>query len=129
MNNKKERTELYQKTIPNWVENTVKWTFNHPSAQKLHKAVFEMCVIDLKGWDEINSIGFQRLMQMSNPKFELASPKYYSSMLEKSYNQVKSKLKSNINFDNPETLSISIDMWSQYHNGYLGINAHYINET
>ena len=66
---------MYQKTIPNWIESTEKWDFNHPLAQELSKSVVEMCVIDLKGWDEINSSGFQRVLQMANPKFELASPK------------------------------------------------------
>ena len=120
---------MYQKTIPNWIESTEKWDFNHPLAQKLYKSVFEMCVIDLKGWDEINSSGFQRVLQMANPKFELASPKYYASKLDQSFEKVKLKLKNNINFDNPENYSLSIDAWSQFHNGYLGINAHYITES
>ena len=46
---------MYQKTIPYWIESNEKWDFNHPSAQKLHKSIIEMCIIDLKGWDEINS--------------------------------------------------------------------------
>ena len=31
-----------------------------------------------------------------------------------------------IHDDNPETVAISLDAWSQSHNGYLGINCHYI---
>ena len=31
-----------------------------------------------------------------------------------------------IHDDNPENVAISLDAWSQYHNGYFGINCHYI---
>ena len=98
--NKKQRLETFQKTIPNWIESNEKWDFNHPSAQKLHKSVFEMCIIDLKGWDEINSTGFQRVLQLANPKFQLASPKYYASQLDQSYEKVKLKLNDGLSIEN-----------------------------
>ena len=44
---------MYQKTIPNWIESTEKWDFNHPLAQKLYKSVFEMCVIDLSDKNDL----------------------------------------------------------------------------
>ena len=55
---------MYQKTIPQWVDCTEKWDINHPEAQKIHKSIFEMIIIDLKGWEEINSSGFQRVLQI-----------------------------------------------------------------
>ena len=82
------------------------------------ESIFEMIIIDLKGWEEITSSGFQRVLQIANPKFEIASPKYYYSQLDKNYEKLKAKLKSNMNFDNPESFAISIDAWSQYHNGH-----------
>ena len=80
-------------------------------------------------WKLACKMPWQRVLQMANPKFELASPKYYASKLDQSFEKVKLKLKNNINFDNPENYSLSIDSWSQFHNGYLGINAHYITES
>ena len=65
-------------------------------------------------------------VQNRQPNFEVATPKFYASLLDPTYYNIKSKLKEMIHDDNPETVAISLDVWSQYHNGYLGINCHYI---
>ena len=49
-------------------------------------------------------------------------------MLNPAFQSIKSSLKNQINLDNPEEISISLDGWSQYHSSYLGINAHYIDK-
>ena len=63
------------------------------------------------------------------PKFELASPKYYSEMLDPVYQKVKLLVKKQIQEDNPEAIAISLDGWSQYHNNFLGVNIHYIDKN
>ena len=52
---------------------------------------------------------------------------YYASLLDSAYKNIKSKLIYIIKNDNPESVAISLDAWSQHHNGYLGINCNYIN--
>ena len=48
---------------------------------------------------------------------------YYASLLDSAYKNIKSKLIYIIKNDNPESVAISLDAWSQHHNGYLGINC------
>ena len=61
------------------------------------------------------------------PNFEVASAKYYRSRLEPTYDKIRAALNEKLTTDCPSTISIGLDGWSQYHHGYLGINAHYIN--
>ena len=39
---KKRRVELFQKTIPDWVDTKTKMDFHSPKSMKLHKSIFEV---------------------------------------------------------------------------------------
>ena len=39
---------------------------------------------------------------------------------------MKSSLSAKLESDNPPTISVGLDAWSEHHHGYLGYNAHYI---
>ena len=63
-----------------------------------------------------------------DPRFELASDKYYRSKLEPVFQNVKLKLKDLLEQQKPSSISISLDGWSQFHHGYMGILCHYIHD-
>lgn len=69
--NKRARTDMYQSTIPEYVANVETWDFSSDKAQKLHRAVFDMLMVDLEPWNMVNHTGFNRLMKIANPQFEL----------------------------------------------------------
>ena len=52
-----------------------------------------------------------------------------SSMLEPAYKRIKEAVKLKIEADNPGTISIGLDGWSNFHHGYLGYKGYYINES
>ena len=99
---------------------------NSSRAQKIHKSIFETMLVDLVPFHEVNKPGFLRHHALVCPNFEVASDKYYRDMLDPTYERVKSRVKERLNSDSPPSFSIALDGWSQYHHGYMGINAHYL---
>ena len=75
--NKEQRTELYQNTIPDWVEAKTMMKMKSDRAQKLHKTLFERLVLDLVPFSEVNNPGFLRYQAVIAPNFEVGSDKYY----------------------------------------------------
>ena len=123
---KKRRTELFQSTIPGWVEAKTELDFHGPKAQKFHKAIFEHMVIDLVPFYEAAKPGFLRLCAQMHPNFRVASPTYYRSQLEPTYDNVRQVFEMRLQADAPDTVAIGLDLWSQFHHGYLGLNGHYL---
>ena len=68
-------------------------------------------------WNAVNGPGFQRLCHELNPRFQVASHSYYASQLEPAFVKLKEKLKDKIKSDNPATNAISLDGWSENHEG------------
>ena len=89
---KKKRGELFQATIPGWVEATTELDFHGPKAQRFHRSIFEMMVTDLLPFYEAAKPGFLRMIAVMHPNFAVASPTYYRSMLEPSYEAVRGVL-------------------------------------
>ena len=125
---KKERHDAFQKTIPDWTESKTKLPFNSPKAQAFHKSVFEFMILDNQPFSIVNNRGFLRHHQMIAPNFELASDKYYRSLLEPTFNKVKEALMKTLFHDNPGTFVVSLDGWTAHHIGYIGINGHYLKD-
>ena len=128
LRSKKERKTMLFQTIPGWVESQSKLEFNSQRAQKIHKSIFEMNILDKQPWTMVNDPGFIRLLNVLEPRFEIASDKYYREMLEPSHLAIKTKLMEMLEKDNPKTISVALDGWSAHHHGYLGINYHYITD-
>ena len=124
--NKKQKIELFQQTISGFTENTKIWDVNSSKAKEFHKDVFEYLVEDMIPWSTVQDRSFLRMYKKRFPNFNLGTPRYYASMLDPAYIKIKSNLKEIMKSDNSESFVISLDCWSQYHNGYLGINCHYI---
>ena len=124
--NKKQKIELFQQTLPKYVDSVKIWDIKSAKAQEFHKDVFEFLVEDMQPWSMVQDRGFVRMYKKRFPNFDLATPRYYSTLLEPAYTSIKLKLKKAIKDDNPEVIATSLDAWSQFHNGYLGINCHYI---
>ena len=125
---KKNRAELFQSTIPNWIETKTMLNFNSEKAQRYHKLIFEQMMLDLMPFYEVKKPGFLRTFAVIAPNFEVASNKYYRDMLEPSYERIFETLYDKMQKDGPPTFSVGLDGWSAYHHGYLGINCHYLND-
>ena len=69
---KKQRTALYQSTIPEWTEPKTMMAHNHAKAQKYHRSIFEMMVLDLAPFNVVNKPGFLRNYALLAPNFEVS---------------------------------------------------------
>ena len=123
---KKDREELLQLTLPDYVKAKTTLAFDSEKAQRYHKSVLEMMVLDCVPWTEVNKPGFLRHHHTLVPNFKLASEKYYRSKLDDMYDGIKTSLLKKLDSEAPTTISIGCDAWSQFHNGYMGINCHYL---
>ena len=117
---KKNRSEMFQMTIPGWVEAKTTLSFASEKAQRFHKSIFEMIVMDLLPFYAVAKPGFLRHQQITVPNFIVASPKYYRSLLDPAYENIKSKMKAKLEADSPPSISAGLDLWSKHHHGYMG---------
>ena len=117
-----------QPSVSEWQKNCQKWKFHDPRSQAQHKAIFEFMVTDMQPWTIVDGAGFVRMYKKACPNFEIPSEKYYRDMLDPNYEIIKNKIKNHIEEANPEVFSVTLDGWSEYKNGYLGINIHYISD-
>ena len=47
-------------------------------------------------------------------------------MLDPAYAKIKTALKSHLNKEEVETVSVGLDAWSNFHHGYMGMTVHFI---
>ena len=74
-------------------------------------------VMDLVPFREVQKPGLLRLFNTAVPTFEVASHTYYRSMLDDVYDNIKISLKKRLEKDDPASISIIMDGWSQFHHG------------
>ena len=77
LRSKKERSEFLQSSIPDWIEANTTMDINHPRAQKIHKSIFEMMLIDRMPFTHVNNPGFLRHHYLLAPNFDVGCDKYY----------------------------------------------------
>ena len=87
---KKQRQNMFQQTIPDWVESKTMLKFHDPRALRIHKSILEFMLTDKEPFYAVRKPGFLRLMQTVAPNFEVASDKYYREQLETTYDGIKS---------------------------------------
>ena len=123
---KKARETVIQTTMNGFVRPTKMLTFHSDAAQKIHRSIFEMIVVDCEPFSIVNQPGFIRSYAQARPDFQLGSAMYYRNLLEPSYEKVRNKIQGIIQKDSPKSISAGLDGWSSQHHGYIGINVSYI---
>lgn len=101
-------------------------------AKAITHAIGEMMVLDFQPYSVVQDIGFQRLMKVLEPKYELPSRTTFSrNVVPKMYDAVKVKIQSSLNEALPAVpcLSLTCDMWtSRANDSYISLTCHYITE-
>ena len=117
---KKARQELYQKTIPQTIQEKEPFPFHSARAQEIHKALAEYLCVDLVAFDAVNSSGFLRLLKILEiSRSQVASHTYYKSQVQVIFEKLKSKLIAKVASDNPSDVACTLDGWSENHSGVL----------
>ena len=127
LRSKDEREAALQLSLPDYVKSKAKWNPDDDRAQRLHRSIFEEIVLDLQPFSMVDNIGFLRTKQITVPNFVVGSSWYYRSLLDPTYEKVRSKLMAMVKDDNPVTISLSLDGWSAHRHSYMGVNIQYIN--
>ena len=60
-----------------FVRPTKMLTFHSEAAQKIHRSIFEMIVVDLEPFSTLTQPGFIRSYAQARPDFQLGSAMYY----------------------------------------------------
>ena len=92
LRSKKDRQAMLQTTIDDWKEAKHPLDFNSIKAQKIHRSIFECMIVDLIPFTEVNKPGFLRHHALLAPNFEVASDKYYRSLLDPTYDRIRDEM-------------------------------------
>ena len=115
LRSKKERTDFLQSSIPDWIEANTMLDIDHPRAQKIHKSIFEMMLVDQQPFNMVNRPGFLRHHYLLAPNFDVCSDKYYREMLAPTYDKIRDAVKSKLEADSPPLICVGLDGWSKFH--------------
>ena len=71
--------------------------------------------------------GFLMYSMAANSEYEVKSNNYYRGLVDKSYEVGKGSVKSRMETDDPDCVSLQMDCWTAVHTGYMGGICSYIN--
>ncbi|KAL4490729.1 hypothetical protein ABPG72_021783 [Tetrahymena utriculariae] len=100
-------------------------------SEEISNAILEFIVIDSRPYNTVNGKGFQKLIELLCPSYEMPSRQTFSDrLISEKYQQYKSKLIANIVEDKPQSINITTDYWSSLSNkSFLTVNIHYLNDN
>ena len=100
--------------------------FDHPRAKEISKRIGKMIALDNEPFTMVNHIGFNRLMKLLEPRYQLPSDKYFSeTLIPEMYQKVYLKVKGDVS--SASHISITTDVWSSVaQDSYLSLTCHYI---
>ena len=100
-----------QLTLKETVELKKLWDINSSQAQQIHYSIGEMIAVDCQPFSIVEDPGFQRLMKLLKPTYNLPSRKYFSTKIipdihAKVYGKVEKTLTEACN------MSFTTDIWT-----------------
>lgn len=115
-----------QQTLEACFEKRKPWDINNSRSMELHYAIGEMIAIDNQPLSIVSDIGFQRMMQKAEPRYQIPSRNYFSdNVIPDIYSKVKNIISSQI--DMAEAISITSDIWTSGSNcSFISFTAHWI---
>lgn len=119
---------LRQGTIEGSFES--KWKIDDLRSKQIHRAIAEMICLDNQPISIVEDAGFNRLLAMLKPKYEMPSRKYITeNVIAEIYEQLKKKI-----FDQlaaAKTISVTSDMWTCINNMqcFLSFTAHWLDNN
>ena len=100
-----------QITIEQTLELKKIWDINSNQAKAIHHAIGEMIAVDSQPFSIVEDLGFQRLMKLTKPSYELPSRKYFTNtIIPEMYDKVMMKINTKIT--NASHISFTTDIWT-----------------
>lgn len=116
-----------QQTLMACLEKTKLWDINYPKSVKIHYAIGELIALDNQPYSIVNDTGFNRLLNLLQPQYQLPSRKYIKDVIMPDILQkCKQKIATQIN--ETEAVSITSDIWTESVNNhsFLSFTCHWI---
>ena len=103
--------------------------FDHPRAKEISKRIGEMIALDNEPFTAVDHTGFNRLMKLLEPIYQLPSGKYFSEkLISEMYEKVCLNVKEGVSATSH--VSITTDVWSSVaQDSYISLTCHYISEN
>lgn len=93
------------------VERSKQLLFDSPRARKITMLIGEMIAVDNQPFSVVGDIGFGRLVNFLEPRYQIPSRKYFSeTLIPELYEKVKVKVK--VLLANQQHVSCTTDIWS-----------------
>jgi hypothetical protein len=116
-----------QQTLAQCIAGTQQWSYDHPSALKIHHAIGQMIAVDLQPYQLVENDGFQQLLKLLEPRYKVPSRKYFSEkVLPELFEQMKVKVMNLMN--GCSGISFTVDLWTTQHStqSYISLTAHWL---
>uniref|UniRef100_A0A3Q1EVB9 HAT C-terminal dimerisation domain-containing protein n=1 Tax=Acanthochromis polyacanthus TaxID=80966 RepID=A0A3Q1EVB9_9TELE len=121
-----------QPTLVQLFDAKRKWGNNDPRSKKFDKMIVEMIATDNQPFTVVDDIGFRRVLQHAEPRYNFKSEKYYrTTVLEDIYNKVQEHIQELVSSKDKEVepfLSFTTDCWSGDTESLMSLTCHFINE-
>lgn len=121
-------SSLRQASIESSFES--KWKIDDPRSKQIHRAIAEMIAVDNQPTSVVDDAGFNRLMAVLKPKYQIPSRKYITeTVLVEIYDQLKKMIYDQLTA--AKTITITSDMWTCINNMlcFLSFTAHWLDNN
>lgn len=106
-----------------------KWKIDDPRSVPITKSIAEMIAVDNQPISVVEDKGFNRLMQLVKPKYQMPSRKHVGeTVIPQLYEQLKKTIQDELSKTN--TVSVTSDMWTNLNNlfSFLSFTIHWLDD-
>lgn len=117
-----------QQTLMACLEKKKLWDINNAKSVEIHYAIGEMIALDNQPYSIVGDTGFNRLIKLLQPHYQLPSRKYITDVIMPDILQ-KCKQKITRQINETEFVSITSDIWTESTNNrsFISFTCHWIN--
>lgn len=119
-----------QPTLEETIDRGKMWDINDPRAQKVHKLIGEMIVLDLQPFSIVEDTGFRGLLNYAFPHYQIPSRKYIKeNIVQDMYESARNKIQEEI--DTAKHLSFTSDGWTATtsNTSFLSLTANWVTDN
>ena len=101
-------------------------TCSEARSKRITNLIVEMIAVDMRPIRIVKCNEFLRLMNFVEPGYHVPSTTHISSLIERRFTQLESKLRAKLS-DEAESLSLTSDIWTSHANdSYITVSCHYV---
>ncbi|XP_077389161.1 E3 SUMO-protein ligase ZBED1-like [Festucalex cinctus] len=96
-------------------------------AALLTESILDMLITDMRPLSMVEDKGFRKMISTFNPKYNIPSIAFFTSMMERRHQEMTEKLKNVL--QDTECVALTTDVWTSVAAAiYLGLSCHFLGE-